>query len=142
MEQANRITLQGSGEHSKRREEVWRVLVTELSKCALHSRQELTEAELAVYYESLRDRDPEALRTAIRRCRETQGLIPKIPEIEARYAEPVPPLGEKKLARDWYEPYNATMRLHYFEGEDGGRHVRIEPIERAITGKDASAGGE
>lgn len=90
MEQANQITLKEPNGLSGRHAQCWKVLVQELTKCAVHCRQELTKADVLVYFESLKDSQPEALRNAIRKCRESLPYIPKIHEIKNSY-DPVRP---------------------------------------------------
>jgi hypothetical protein len=80
-------------------------LTEELTKCAVHSRQEISENEIYVYFESLKDRDPAVLRAAIRRCREALDYVPKLHEIISRLESvryfTYPDLGG--IAREWVE---------------------------------------
>ena len=131
MEQCKIITNPVLQEHFRRHEQVWRVLVAQLSKCALHSRQGITESDYQLYYEAFQDADPQELAMAIQRCRESGDFIPKIHHIREMYREPVKQTIGRKVKFSWYEYYSETHRAHYFEYEDGGRAVRFEPLEEA-----------
>jgi hypothetical protein len=140
MHQANTITLSGRDALSQQEKKCLQILTVELMKSAVHCRQELTESDIRVYFESLRNRDPEAVRTAIVRCRETLSFLPKLSEILDRLSESRPAAAGPKrhVVRQWTEPFNATRQVRYFEYGDGTRCVAFEDVPTA--GAEAQAG--
>jgi hypothetical protein len=125
MEQENRITLKEPCVLSKQQRDCWRVLSQELSKTALHCRQDLTEPDVMVYFESLKDRDPEAVKAAIVSCREQMDFIPKLNHILDRLSPKDKNIVMEgaTIVREWDEPYSPTQNIHYTEYEGGYRQA-------------------
>lgn len=123
-------TLPVPNEPSKRHAECLKVLTEELAKSALHFRQELTEADVAIYYEALKESDPVSLREALQCCRNTMQFMPKISDVRACYSEPMKsvPVKNRTSIREWFEPYGRDKRVHYFEYSNGARYVTLENL--------------
>jgi hypothetical protein len=98
--------------------------VKELTKCSLHFRQDLSRADFLVYWESLKDRDADAVRRAVVLCRETLEFMPKLRDVLDRLspaAQTKKP--DLKVVKEWDEEYG-DRKLHFTEYEGGYRQTR------------------
>lgn len=109
-----------------------------LYRCSLHFGQSLTEPDYDIYLEGLSDVDDisriqKALEECLKRCEfmpRLKNIREHLPAAVVLESTDLPTVGTPhcKIVRDWYEPMNERVRLHYFGFEDGTRQVRVEKI--------------
>lgn len=106
-------------------------MVPQLAKLALHFRAEMTEPDFEIYLDGLSGYSEGRVVKGLDRCLTECEYMPRLKEIIQRIPE-VATSNEapdnRKLIREFYEPYTLELRLHVWEYEGGYRQVAIERI--------------
>jgi hypothetical protein len=109
-------------------------VVPQLTKLALHFRAEMTEPDFEIYLDGLSGYSEGRVLAGLDRCLteceympRLKEIIQRIPDIETSNKAP----DNRKLIRDFYEPYSRELKVHVFEYEGGYRQVKLERVSDA-----------
>lgn len=103
-------------------------MVEQLTRCALHFRQELTEVDLEIYLNGLRPFEAYRIRAALERCFLECEFMPKLKDIldrmpEAQHSNNAP--DSLSIVREWDEFFSATHKTHFIEYENGYKQAKL-----------------
>ena len=99
-----------------------------VGKSALHFRTEISDADIEIYIDGLRDCGLDRISVGFERCIKECEFMPKLRDL----FDKMPEVEQKrqidcgKILKEWKTPYGAGTVAHYYETEKQGVVCRIE----------------